>query len=324
MVDFTVAIPTYNGAERLPKLLESLRSQMGLDSLVWEILVVNNNSSDQTAAVIQQTQSDWGDDSNPRLKYVFEATQGAAFARQCAIRSAQTEWVGFLDDDIIPDENWVAAAYKFYQTHPEIGAFGGQIHGDFEVPPPRNFKRIQSFLAIRERGKEAHLYQPERLVLPPSAAWVVNRNAWLKNVPEHQKFVGRIDDSFLGGEDYEVLLYLHKAGYPIWYNPDMHVHHQIPKSRLERDYLISLSRSCGLCICSLRMLYVAPWQVPFAIIHLTLGNLKRLFKHQLKHGITKQADLVTECERIFHISSLISPLYFLKSRLPPLSSPKPS
>ncbi|NEP19589.1 MAG: glycosyltransferase family 2 protein [Leptolyngbya sp. SIO4C1] len=311
---FTVVIPTYNGAERLPRVLAQLRSQTGVETLAWEILVVDNNSRDQTAALVQQIQKDWGD-STPRLNYVFEAQQGAAFARQRGIQSVQSEWIGFLDDDIIPADSWVAAAYAFYQAHPEVGAFGGQIHGDFEVPPPDNFKRIQSFLAIRERGSTAHLYRPEHLVLPPSAAWVINRRAWLSTVPLTPQLRGRTQGSMVQGDDYEPLIFMHKAGYSIWYNPAMHVHHQIPKRRLEPDYLIALSRGCGLCVCSLQMLRVEPWQAPLTMARLTLGNFKRLARHWFEYGDISRADVVTQCERAFFVSSLVSPLYFLSARL---------
>jgi glycosyltransferase involved in cell wall biosynthesis len=58
-IDFTVAIPTYNGASRLPKLLEKLRSQVNTEHLCWEIIVVDNNSTDDTAKVVQDYQSSW-------------------------------------------------------------------------------------------------------------------------------------------------------------------------------------------------------------------------------------------------------------------------
>lgn len=60
MVDFTVAIPTYNGAQRLPDVLEALKLQTGTESFIWEVLVVDNNSQDTTAEVVkayQQTAS---------------------------------------------------------------------------------------------------------------------------------------------------------------------------------------------------------------------------------------------------------------------------
>ncbi len=316
-VDFTVAIPTYNGATRLPALLEALRSQH-VSGLNWEILVVDNNSRDRTAAVVQEIQAEWASlPYSPSLRYEFEDQQGAAFARQKAMQSAHSRWVGFLDDDIVPATDWVAAAVKFAEAHPEAGAFGGQIHPAFAAPPPPDFERIQSFLAIRERGDQAHLYRPEHLVLPPSAAWVVQRPAWLSVVPPKPQLSGRVKGSMMQGDDYEPLLFLHKADYPIWYCPDMHVHHQIPKQRLERDYLVALSQGCGQCVCHLQMLRVEPWQAPFTLVKLTLGNAKRLFQHYAKYGRTSSADLVTQCERAFFISSLLSPVNFLRTRFAP-------
>jgi glycosyltransferase involved in cell wall biosynthesis len=97
MVDFTVAICTYNGEKRLPDVLERLRSQVDTDSITWEILVIDNNSTDKTAKVVGDYQVRW---SQPYpLKYCFEAKQGLAFARRCAIREATSDLIGFLDDD---------------------------------------------------------------------------------------------------------------------------------------------------------------------------------------------------------------------------------
>lgn len=168
-VDFTVVIPTYNGERRLPQLLERLRSQTDIDYLNWEVIVVDNNSQDATAKVIQDYQAKW---LKPYpLKYILEVEQGAAYARQRAIREAQGALIGFIDDDNIPEENWIAAAYSFAQDYPKAGAYGGQIHGDFEVEPPENFWRIQSFLAIREQGEESYRFEPENLRLPPVLPW---------------------------------------------------------------------------------------------------------------------------------------------------------
>lgn len=314
MTDFTVAIPTYNGAERLPSLLEQLRSQVNTAGLDWEILVVDNNSSDHTAALIQQHQQTWAD-TLPALKYAFEPKQGAAFARQKAIQTAQSEWVGFLDDDIIPSADWVASAYAVSATRDCAGAYGGQIHGEFETPPPENFKRIQSFLAIRERGPEAHRYDPDNLVLPPSAAWVVRRQAWLMDVPPQLMLSGPVGGSMVGGEDFEPLLYLHRAGWEIWYSPNMHVAHQIPDRRLERDYLINLSRGCGLCICHLRMITAKNRQKPMIMAKIALGGWRRALKHYWTYAGNPQNDTIAACEMAFFLSSALSPAYFITRSL---------
>ncbi|NEQ40041.1 MAG: glycosyltransferase family 2 protein [Okeania sp. SIO3I5] len=312
-VKFTVAIPTYNGEKRLPKVLDKLREQINTEHFDWEILVVDNNSKDSTAEIVKNYQKNWSEAYD--LRYYFEVEQGAAFARQRAIREAKTELVGFLDDDVIPASDWVAAAYEFGQKYPQAGAFGGQIHGDFEVPPPENFKRIQSFLAIRERGLKAHLYSPEKLILPPSASWVIRKKAWLDNVPSRPTLGGRAKGSMIQGDDYEPLLYMHKAGWEIWYNPEMQVAHHIPKSRLEKDYLISLIRGSCLCICYLRMIGAKTWEKPFIMVKIMLGSLKRTIQHIVKYKWQVRTDLIASCEMEFYLSSFASPFYFLKTLL---------
>lgn len=314
MVDFTVAIPTYNGAQRLPKLLDHLKSQIGTEHFSWAILIVDNNSKDNTADIVQQHQVQWTNQF-PSLQYAFEPSQGAAFARIKAMAQATSEWVAFLDDDIIPNRDWIAQAYAFRQTDPKIGAYGGQIHGDFEIAPPHNFNRIQSFLAIRERGATPHQYDPDNLSLPPAAAWVVRRKAWEESVPARPKLGGRANGSMVQGDDYEPLLQMHKANWEIWYNPAMHVTHQIPKARLERSYLTSLSRGCGLCICQLRMIDARFWQKPFIFTKLVLSNLRRVVLHWIEYRSQIQTDLVAACEMEFFLGSLISPFYYLQTLL---------
>lgn len=191
MVDFTVVIPTYNGAQRLPRVLETLRSQSISDSCTWEVVIVDNNSTDGTAAVVENYQSNWL--APVSLRYVTEPRQGLAYARQCGVEAANGKWVGFLDDDTAPDQNWVTAAYRFGEEHPQAGAYGGQIHGDFEVPPPENFERIKSFLAIKERGPTPHLYQPDVLILPPGAGLVIRKQAWLEAVPTQLQRTTRVE-----------------------------------------------------------------------------------------------------------------------------------
>lgn len=312
-MDFTVAIPTYNGASRLPLLLERLRSQVNTASITWEILVVDNNSTDETAQVVRAYQVQGI--SNCSLKYCFEPQQGLSFARQRAIEMAQGVWVGFLDDDNLPAPDWVANAIAFGQAYSTIGAFGGQIHGEFEVEPPKSFSRIQSLLAIREQGEQPKPYHPEVLSLPPGAALVVRRAAWCSSVPQRITLLGRVNGSMLAGEDYEALLYLHKAGWEIWYSPTLHTYHQIPQHRLEKNYLLSLARGAGLCVFQLRLINVSHVQVPFLVMRIMLGNLRRILQHLMHYGGQSRNDLVAACELEFLLSCLISPVYYLFSKL---------
>ena len=309
-VDLTVAIPTYNGESRLPQVLEKLRSQINSDRISWEILIVDNNSKDNTAKVIQEYQTTWP--STIPLRYCFEPEQGAAFARLLAVREANGELIGFLDDDNLPAPDWVAQAYSFAQTHPKAGAFSGQIHGDFEVKPPENFERIQAFLAIREHGPTPHLFEPENLRLPPAASLIVRKKAWCESVPSRPILTGKLPGVMVQGDDYEPLLYLHKAGWEIWYHPNLHTYHQIPHWRLEKDYLLSISRGCGLATCQLRLINAKNGEKPIIIFRTVLGNLRRVALHFIKYRGQLKTDVIAACEMQFYIGSLMSPFYYLK------------
>jgi glycosyltransferase involved in cell wall biosynthesis len=309
LVDVTVAIPTYNSATRIPQLIEALCHQVNLEKIRWEIIIIDNNSRDNTAQIIKDYQQNW--QQNYPLEYYFEERQGPAFARGRAIQEAKGTYVAFLDDDNIPASDWIAAAYDFAIHHPQGGAFSGQIHGEFEVNPPENFKKIAPFLAIREHGPKAFLFDPDNLRLPPSAGLVVRKQAWRDAVPDTPLLAGSQKEALARGEDYEVLLYLHKAGWEIWYNPAMHINHQIPQWRLERDYLLSLARACGLATCQLRMINARTREKPAIWVRTILGNLRRMVQQQLKYGDKLKKELIPAFEMEFYQGSLMSSFYWM-------------
>ncbi|MDY7012959.1 MAG: hormogonium polysaccharide biosynthesis glycosyltransferase HpsE [Cyanobacteriota bacterium] len=311
MVNLTVAIPTYNGASRLPAVLEKLRVQVVPESVTWEILVVDNNSKDNTVQVVRDYQSTWPE-AYP-LRHTTERQQGAAFARLNAVREAKGEWVGFLDDDTLPAENWVAAAVKFGQTHPQAGAYGSQVHGDYEVEPPEGFDRIASFFAITERGSAAHRYEPRMKMLPPSAGLVVRKSAWCDNVPDRPFLSGRSRNSILNSEDLEVVMYIQNAGWEIWYNPEMELYHQIGRDRLTPDYLLYLVRSTGLARHHIRMLRLKPWQRPLLFPLGLAKDIQKALFYFLKHRQQLDRDPVAACEMEFLRSSIVSPFYLWKT-----------
>jgi glycosyltransferase involved in cell wall biosynthesis len=306
MVDVTVAIPTYNGEQRLPKVLEALRSQIEIHAITWEVMVVDNNSQDQTAQVVQHYQSDFP----CLLRYTLEPLQGAAYARKRAVQEANGTWIGFLDDDNIPDPDWVAAAYRFAQTHGQAGAFASRVRAHFESSPPPGFDRLLPFLAVTERGNKPLYYSPQKKLLPPAAGLVVRRQAWLESVPEKTILAGRINGDFLGGEDLEVLTYIQKQGWEIWYNPTMQITHELPAWRLERDYLISLFRGIGLSRYVTRAVGISTWRwVPMLLLY-CLNDLRKVVWYFLRHGRSLPIDVVAACEMTLLTNSLLSPIYW--------------
>lgn len=307
-LDFSVAICTYNGERRLPDVLAALQQQIDLDGLTWELIVVDNNSNDATAQVVESFQANWP--AHVSLRYAFEQRQGAGFARHHAARIARSQLIGFLDDDNVPAPDWIRAAYQFGQEHPEAGVYGSRIRGDFETAPPPHFERIQAFLALTERGSQPLLYEPSQKILPPSAGMVVRRQVWLDNVPEEQVLSGPTSSNILAGEDLEAILHIQKAGWQVWYNPAMRVQHKIPSGRLQLDYLKKLFRGIGLSRYRTRMLSFPGWQRPLVLPLYTLNDSRKLLLHLLRYRMAVFSDPVVACEMTLYTYSLLSPMYF--------------
>lgn len=298
-LDFTVVIPTYNGAQRLPSVLSRLQAQKGLENVLWEIIIVDNNSQDETATCIHQWQQQWQGAAS--LRAVFEPRQGTAFARQRGVTEAQGHLIGFVDDDNWPAPDWIAAAIAFGERYPDAGAFSGRVHEHFESSPQEALGSMLTYLSVRDKGPTALLFHPEKLQLPPGAGLVIRRQAWLESVPDVLRCTGG------GGDDYESLLYLAKGHWQIWYNPQMVLEHFISADRLRRDYLRSLARRYGLCTWNLILVNTTRWQSPFRLMRFFLGSLHRTVQHLAKYRLHSRHSLEADCLLAFHLANLQSP-----------------
>jgi len=305
-IHFTVAIPTFNGAKTLPLVLEKLRSQITPKTLSWEIVVVDNNSTDDTPRVVETFQN-----LHPQipLRYCCEVKQGLTYARQTAVNAANGVWIGFLDDDNLPDQNWVVAAYQFGINHPQVGAFGGQIHGKYEIKPPPGFEQVKLFLAVCKHGQVAKQFEPEKLRLPPGAGLVVQKQAWLDSMPDRFERIHR------GGNDYEISLRLYKQGWEIWYNPEMQIEHLIPVWRMEKAYLTKIARLYGLCTCEIRLILARSWEKPLLLVRSFLGGLKRTVIHLIRYRDRAFSDLGLSCQTAFFVGSMLSPFAYLHKQI---------
>lgn len=129
--DISVVVCTYNRAALLPQALRSLFVQKTKD-LNYEIVVVDNNSSDDTPATVESLKSE----SPVPLHYYRESRQGNAYARNAGVEQAQAPAVAFLDDDCIADENWVATIKSAFDRDPGLDFVGGKVLPVWESDPP--------------------------------------------------------------------------------------------------------------------------------------------------------------------------------------------
>ena len=121
-----VGVCTYNRCKDLKRLLQSL---IKLDYPNFEIIVVDNNSTDETAEIVAGFK---------QIKYVFEEKQGIANARNCLLRNcgADAEYLGMLDDDETVKEDWILRMLDCFQLDERIAVVGGPYIPCFEVVPP--------------------------------------------------------------------------------------------------------------------------------------------------------------------------------------------
>ena len=278
-MDVSVGICTYNGAGRIPDVLDHLRVQQGTQDIQWEVIVVDNNSSDNTKEVVQQYQEHWVE--GVPLRYCFEPRQGKSFAMECAVETARGTWIAFLDDDNLPAPEWVAEAYGFAREHPGAGAFGGQIHGLFDHEPTATFGLVQSLFAINERTKEVCYTLNNSITFgAPGAGLWIRKEAWIQSIPNGGLSQRGTISNKRGevGEDFEIQWHLYNNDWDVWHNPRMHMHHKIPSSRLDEEYLHGFFKAIGRSRHHIRMLRYPPWQRPFATMAYLVSDIGKLVK----------------------------------------------
>ena len=309
---FTVAIRTYNGAERLPAVLEKLQQQTGTENIEWEVLVVDNNSQDATAAVVAGYAKKWR--SNSRIRYVFEPRQGAAYARDRVMREATSDLVGFLDDDNLPEADWVNESFRFGFEHPEIGAYGGNIFPLVDETPPDYFEHISYLLAVYDHGDMVYRYAQGRPCSVPSGpGLVIRKQAWDDYVPTRRRLWGRsINRKFAAGtaEDTEVMIYIHSSSWEVWHNPALKVWHHIPAKRWERDYLLRLALGNGLANYACFVAKLSPGLRPFAPLPATLFlgvRCCRLAAYYLRYHRKMRTDIVVAIRFNELLGKILSP-----------------
>ena len=126
----TVAVPTHNRAAMLRQTLEALTRLTRADAREWEVIVVQNNCSDDTSTVLAEFTS------RLPLRALSEPRAGVNFARNAAVNAARGDYIVFTDDDTLPVPDWLCAYAAAFTAHPGANVFGGPIQPRFTSSPP--------------------------------------------------------------------------------------------------------------------------------------------------------------------------------------------
>ncbi len=234
-----VVICTYNHAALLNRALEALARQRETEEVAWSVVVVDNNCTDETPAVVDAHAATG---RVPGLRRVSEPEQGLTPARRRGVRATTAPWIAFVDDDCLLDEGWVAQAAAFVRDHAEIGGMGGRVVLDWETPPPRYVHGYGWALAAQDHGAE-----PKEVGSLAGAGMVIRREAldacgWV----ERPLLEDRVGERLVSGGDVELTLRVRSAGYALWYNPACVLRHVVGSGRTARRYLARLIYGLGI------------------------------------------------------------------------------
>jgi glucosyl-dolichyl phosphate glucuronosyltransferase len=228
-----VLIATYNRAGLLGETLDVLAASRTSSGLRWEVVVVDNNSTDGTRLAVESRQASYP----VPLRYLVERVQGRSAALNTAIAATAAPLLLFTDDDVQVDAGWLDAGARALEQGADY--VGGPVSPIWETPPPAWLDLTRSDLwgtvAILDYGGEPFPFEDRCLV--PLGANMGFRRSLIDRIGGFRADLGRTNSRRpLGQEVPELLGRARAAGLHGMYVPAMRVRHHIPAARLTRGY----------------------------------------------------------------------------------------
>lgn len=233
----------YNSRTRLRPTLEHLGRQTVRAGLAWEIIVVDNASTDGTAEFAREC---WSTIESTSLRIVHEAKQGLSAARFRAVREAKYEIISFIDDDNWVCAEWVNLVDEIMSARTDVGACGGYNVPVFESQPPGWFQRFEHRFAVGAQADAAGDITDSKGVLW-GAGLSVRRLPLLRLIDAGftPLTTDRRGAALSSGGDYEICFALRLAGFRLIYDPRLVIHHFMPTNRLNWRILRQMARGSG-------------------------------------------------------------------------------
>ncbi|UOK64779.1 glycosyltransferase [Paenibacillus sp. OVF10] len=231
MMKVTVAICTYNRAQ---DAVEAIRSavQQNYASSDYEIILIDNNSKDNTREIVLQTILQH---ENHSIRYVLEEKQGLSVARNRAIHEARGEYILFLDDDAFACRDWIRQIVSVFEMNENIGCVGGKIDPIWEVPepmwiPPEN----RSLFTILDFADEVTEMKSPYI---PFGANVAFRLSVFDQLAPFREDLGRVGNNLLSSEESELIARI-RTKFKVYYTPYGAVQHKVAKERTTKNWFL--------------------------------------------------------------------------------------
>ena len=225
-----VILPTYNRSHLLKAALASLLRAPLPPNMEVTVIVVDNNSKDDTAAVVDEIQRN----ASLPVRYILEKRQGSSHARNAGIAAATGDLVGFIDDDEEIDTSWYQVIGREF-ADPAISFIGGPYVPNWvsAVPDwlPPGYHAVIGAIPPKPRA----LYDQSFAGILVGGNAVLRRSVF-DRVGTYAPHLGRSDKGLLSEEDAEFYRRLQKTDMRGIYVPELLIHHFIAPERLTRKY----------------------------------------------------------------------------------------
>lgn len=235
--NISVIVCCYNSAKRIEPTLKALAGQITDNRFVYEVILVDNKSSDQISTVAGKIWTESG--SRHPLRIVSESIAGLAHARKKGFKEAKYPLICFCDDD-----NWLKNDYLLKATitlskNEEIGALGGFNVPATEGPEPPWLKNFYGYFAMAPQWSASGDISTCRGWV--YGAGMVLRKSAIHNLTEISFILkGRTGDKLSSSEDKEICYRVLLNGYKIYYDENLILTHFVAKEKLSLDYLFKL------------------------------------------------------------------------------------
>jgi glycosyltransferase involved in cell wall biosynthesis len=229
----TVVICTLNRAPSLGRALESLAAMHLSDGLRWELLVVDNGSTDGTAAVVDSFAH------RLPLRREVEPRRGLSHARNRAVDVASGDYVVWTDDDCLIDRGWLAAYADAFQRWPDAAVFGGRIVPRFDPPVPAWLIESRAIVggafAERDLGEVAQALDLAGYRIPYGANFAIR--ATEQRLFRYNPDLGHGSNRGRMGDEHDVIVRILQSGCSGYWIPQAMVEHCIGRDRQTVGYL---------------------------------------------------------------------------------------
>lgn len=221
---------TFNQAGLLAGCLQSLADQ-SLDKANYEVIVVNNNSTDNTQEIAEAFAA-----VHTNYRILFETQQGLSYARNCGWKCAQGEIIAYIDDDAKASPDWgERILHAFESVSPKPIAVGGEIYPLYERTPPNWF--VDEF-EIRTWGTTARFLHPTRAweKVGFSGSNMAFQKQVLQELGGFSPLYGMAGERTVLGEETELFSRLYQKYPLLWYDPEIRVFHWTPLRNMKISY----------------------------------------------------------------------------------------